>query len=796
MRTPVWRLAHEALALARSHPRHLALAALVVGLLTSAASPWLVAAAAGAAAVLSPNRTVAALVAAALLAGVAWGYERSSSLQESVLAGSAGRQMAGRVVAIEPARQGRTGQLSFRARWLDGPARGEVGVIRLERAAVAPSDGRAGRDPGGTGSIVPGSLLWVSASIERLAEWEAYQRLRGAQAAMVVRAWSPTGGRRDGPSGALDAARDRSRGGLTEGAQPAQAALLRGMVLGEDESVPEQVRADFRRSGLAHLLAVSGQNVMLLAALALALAAAAGATLRARVVVALVLVVAYVPLAGGGPSIQRAGIMGSAGLVAALAGRLADRWYALLLAAAITLAVNPLAARDPGWQLSFAAVIGLLAAAAPATRVLVAHGLPRAVAEVVAITAVATAATAPLLVLHFGELSVVSLPANLLAAPAVAPVMWLGMLAAGVAQVDPALALPLTWCNGHLVAYIAWVAHTVAAAPYATVTVTPGEAAVLAIGLVATAGVVFVLACRWRRSHSTERPRADGDFPAALRRLPRSVALATAVLATLVAWLLADGRGRPPSVGEGELLVSFLDVGQGDATLLQSHGAAVLFDTGPPDGPVVERLEEAGVERLDALVLTHAQADHEGAAAAVMTRLRPRLLLNGGDGWPTAVQRQLRAIAARSGTRIVPAHGGQSIVVDGVALKVLWPPPAQRPDTTRDPNETALVTHVRHGDFDLLLPADAESGVLRRLALPPVEALKVSHHGSEDAGLPEVLTRLRPAVAAIEVGRDNSYGHPAPSTLAALSVVPEVARTDVDGTVRLRVRAGAMELER
>ena len=133
------------------------------------------------------------------------------------------------------------------------------------------------------------------------------------------------------------------------------------MVLGQDERLSEAVRTDFQRSGLAHLLAVSGQNVVLLAMLALGGGMVAGIGLRARLAVALALVVVYVPLAGGGPSIQRAGVMGGAGLVAALAGRPASRWYALGLAAAATLALNPRVSGEPGWQLSFAAVVGLLA---------------------------------------------------------------------------------------------------------------------------------------------------------------------------------------------------------------------------------------------------------------------------------------------------------------------------------------------------------------------------------------------------------------------------------------------------
>ena len=786
----VLHLAHRVLDVSHAHPRHVVLIAFVAGLLSGAASAFIAAGAAVMASVLAANRRIAALAVAATLAGMGWADERTEALEGSALAGAVGRELAGELVALEPGRLRRAGGLSFRARWLDGEAGGDVGVVRLPPEATPRRDGHTAAPATATAVVVPGSVLSVSARIEQLAPWEAYQRLRGARAAIVVSTWAPTSRRRDGLTGALDAARDRSRRALSSGTGAAQGALLRGMVLGEDDAVADDVRSDFRRSGLAHLLAVSGQNVMLLATLAIGLATVAGASLQARIAFALALVVAYVPLAGGGPSIQRAGVMGAAGLVAALAGRLGDRWYALLLAAAITLAVNPLASRDPGWQLSFAAVIGLLSAARSVTRALVDAGVPRTVAEVTAITAVATVATAPLLVLHFGELSIVSLPANLLAAPAVAPVMWLGMLAAGIAQLDPALAFPLTWCNGHLVAYIEWVAHTAASVPHATVAVGVEVGATVATAGVVTIAALAALKSRWRRlSYGAGR---DG----ALRRLwiPATVATATLV----AAWLAssAGGGARAPLIADDELVVSFLDVGQGDATLLQTRRAAVLFDTGPPDGPVLKRLQEAGVRRLDALVLTHAQADHEGAAVAVIQRQRPRLVLNGGHGWPTGVQRALQSAVASVGARLLPVHAGQSIVLDGIGLETLWPPRADRLDVTQDPNETALVTHVRHRDFDLLLPADAESPVLRQLDLPRVEALKVSHHGSEDAGLAEVLDRLKPQVAAIEVGSGNSYGHPAPSTLATLSVVPLVTRTDVDGTTRLRVRAGTMELER
>jgi competence protein ComEC len=276
------------------------------------------------------------------------------------------------------------------------------------------------------------------------------------------------------------------------------------------------------------------------------------------------------------------------------------------------------------------------------------------------------------------------------------------------------------------------------------------------------------------------------------RRLAAAAAAVLAALAVVLATATAAHGPRPPE--PGELVVSFLDVGQGDATLLQKDGVAVLVDTGPPDGPILERLDEAGVGRLDLLVLTHAQSDHEGAALAVIGEHRPRAILNGGAGWPSPVQRRLAA-AAR-GARVLPARAGQRLALGDLRFHLLWPPPLPRGFVPEgDPNDRAIVAHVSAGTFDLLLPADAESDVTAALDLPDVEALKVAHHGSADEGLPLLLDRLEPDVAAIEVGRGNPYGHPAPSTLTALREVPTVVRTDVHGTVRLRVSGGAMRLE-
>jgi competence protein ComEC len=752
------------------HPRHLVLGALVAGLLLGPIWPAGAVLAALVALAIAGPRLAGVLAVAAVLAGAAGADARLAALDGGPLRALDGRALTASAVLLEPVRERPTGARAGRIRLLGGPADGAIAAARV---------------PAGTGwpRAEVGEILVISGRVVPLSPAEAYQRPRGARMALEVDGARPTGRRRAGVAGALDGVRRRAERALETGAPPAQAAVLRGMVLGQDEAIGAPVREEFRRSGLAHLLAASGQNVMLLAALAIAAAAALGAGLRARLGVALVLVALYVPLAGGGPSIQRAGVMGAAGIVAAMAGRPASRWYAVGLAAAVTLVANPLASREPGWQLSFAAVVALLGLAPGIRAALQRGGCPRALADALAITLAATVGTAPLMSMHFGSLSLASLPANLLAAPAVAPVMWLGTLAAAVGQVSAAAAEPLSAVASLPVAYVEWVAQATSEPALASVSLElPGPAVTAAAYAALAAGAVTLRALSRRMtSAGARRP-----------------GVTLAVVGCLVlAVTMAAVRRQPVPRAPGELVISFLSVGQGDATLLQHDDTAVLFDTGPPGAPILRELRAAGVDELDVLVLTHAQADHEGMADAVLGAHRTRLVLNGGTGDASPVQRRLPAAAAAAGARVAPARAGERLRVGSLELRILWPPP--RPAgaaAAGDPNLRAVVAHVRLGDFDLLLPADAESEVTAALDLPQVEALKVAHHGSEDPGLPRELSRLEPRVAAIEVGEGNTYGHPAPDTLAALRSVPAVVRTDRDGTVRLRVRAGSMRIER
>jgi competence protein ComEC len=294
-------------------------------------------------------------------------------------------------------------------------------------------------------------------------DYPAYLRRAGVHAILRARFVEATGRRRGGLMGAVDSIRRRAEAGVSEGLDPRLGALARGMVLGQDEDISERTSDDFKRSGLAHVLAVSGQNVTLLAVLAWPVLALLGLGRRGRLLGVLALIGLYVPLTGAGPSIVRAGVMGAAGTVAALAGRPASRWYSLLLAAAVTLVLDPRAWQDVGWQLSFAAVVGIFLLVPALIRALA--RLPEPLAAGTALTVAATVATAPLMSLHFGRVSLVSLAANIAAQPAIAPIMWIGMLASAAAQVSGGPAALLNAVDAFLLGYVASIARWSAHAP-------------------------------------------------------------------------------------------------------------------------------------------------------------------------------------------------------------------------------------------------------------------------------------------------------------------------------------------
>jgi competence protein ComEC len=578
--------------------------------------------------------------------------------------------------------------------------------------------------------------------------------------------------------------RDRSEAALGRGVPPREAALARGFVLGEDDEIDPATVEDFRRAGLSHLLAVSGQNVALLALLAMPLLAALGLPLRTRLLWLLGLIAVYVPLAGAGPSIQRAAIMGGLSVLATLGGRRASRFYALGVAALALLVLEPGIGADVGWQLSFAAVLGILLLAgwlraAIASRI-GERGWRRALADGAAMTIAATLATAPLIAFHFEAVSTTTLFANLLVLPAVAPAMWLGMLTATVGQVPGLPVEPLGAANALLLAYIAQVAAWCGRPSWAYLHVHLGLGGLVA-SYVALAGAAVSAI---RLGHRRRIARARRATPVRRRGGWRpGLAAAAVLLAALVLLRPGPGADAAPSPPAG-LRVSVLDVGQGDAILLQPRDApALLVDGGPPGDDLLAKLRDAGVERLGAVVVTHDQSDHAGGVLELIGRMQIGRLLFGKLRRPTF------AAVRRTGVPTGRLAAGGEIRSGRLRLDVLWPPREllREPLDGGDPNHLALVLLARWRSFTMLLTADAEAESIP-LDPGPVDVLKVAHHGSDDAGLAALLDRTRPSLAVISVGEGNPFGHPTPATLATLvGHGVRTLRTDRDGTVVLDV---------
>jgi competence protein ComEC len=754
--------------------RHAALAGLAIGLLLSAhlTAPggWAPCLVAGTVALIAlaararrrppaPAVVVAGLFAAlalAALAGLGLGSLRIAGIDSEALPGAAGQQVAVRG-------------------WVTAVPRRSFGEVRIQ--LDAPEGRVIVTAPEPVADVDVGDGIDVRGVLRRPDDFRAGELARaGAAFELAARRIRPTGATRAGLAGALDRIRGRAEAALGDGLDPGQEALARGFVLGQDDRIEPLVREQFRRAGLSHLLAVSGQNVVLLAILAGAALALFGFGLRARLVVTLLVVALYVPIAGAGPSIQRAGVMGGAAIAATLAGRATDRVYPPLLAAAVTLLINPRFGGDVGWQLSFAAVAGIMLWAGP-LRDLVGDRLPaalpdpvrRALADGAAMTLAATVATAPLIAHDFERLSAASIPANLLAMPAIAPVMWIGMLLGLLGQIPGVPTAPLGAVEGALIDYVAAVAATLGSPWWAEVDVAlPGAAATIAVYLACSAAAAVTIAALRRR----RRLR----LPTAARTV-----IAAAVLAVLLLALDPGGdRGDPP---QGALRVTGLDVGQGDATLLEPpRGDPVLIDGGPP-GAAADALDRLGVDRLAAVFATHDQLDHTGGLYEVLAS-RPVATLVRGRPAP-----RLEAAARAGGARVVAVAEGSALRFGPLRIDVLWPPRDGAP--AADPNGDSLVLAASFRGWDVLLTGDAEAEATH-LDPGPFDVLKVAHHGSDDAGLESLLDRSVPRVALIEVGAGNSYGHPTDATLEALAAHGVcVLRTDLDGDLTVEIgRAG------
>ncbi|MFE1242179.1 ComEC/Rec2 family competence protein [Streptomyces tendae] len=590
-----------------------------------------------------------------------------------------------------------------------------------------------------------------------------------------------------GPSTAQRLA-GRLRAGLREATEdlPADArALLPGLVVGDTSRVTPELEEAFKETDLTHTLAVSGANFTIVLALLLGppglaqrserrgLAPRLGLHLRTTALLGGLLALAFVVVCRPDPSVLRAAACGSVALLALATGRRRSLLPALATAVLLLVLYDPWLARSYGFLLSVLATGALLTIAPRWSAALRRRRVPPRLAEALAAAGAAQALCAPVVVVLSQRVSLVGVPCNLLAEFAVAPATVLGFAALATAPVAMPLAESLAWCGGWPAGWIAGIARTGAALPGAGVD-WPGSWA----GAALLALVTLAVSAAGRR----------------LLRHPWWCGVCALLLILVVVQpppLARVIKGWPPP---GWRMV-MCDVGQGDALVLAAgEGTAVVVDAGPDPALIDHCLRSLGVFRIPLVLLTHFHADHVAGLPGVLRGRSVGAIETTALEEPADQAEFVRRQAAAGRIPLRHAAAGEQRRSGPLSWQVVWPPPSRpattAPGTEGGPNDASVTLLVRTAGLRLLLLGDLEPPAQRELARAPtaaeltgVDVLKVAHHGSAHQDF-AFLRRVAPRLALISCGEDNTYGHPAPGTVAALRARgATVLRTDRDGAL-------------
>ncbi|WP_031513217.1 DNA internalization-related competence protein ComEC/Rec2 [Desulfofalx alkaliphila] len=582
----------------------------------------------------------------------------------------------------------------------------------------------------------------------------------------------------DGLKGLSLSARERLQGVIDDTLAPEHSALVQGMLFGSRGMIPDEINADFQRVSLVHILCVSGLHVGLVLAGFLILYHLLRLPAGWATPLASLVLVFYAVMTGLGPPVIRATVMGLLVLWARQLGRHRDWPTTMVLAAAIILARWPYALWEPGFQLSFAVAWGILYLTPWVEQRL--KDWPRPVRLAVAVPLTAELTAVPLMAYYFSIVSLVGVVTNILVAPLVAAVMLLSGLSMLLGLILFPLANILGASTGALLDLMLWVVKTMASLPMAAVYLPspPWWAVVAAYGLLAYLPKASLKGQSWERH----------------RRLMGIVAVIIALLLLLV-----------PNGTQNKLTVHFIDVGQGDAALIQTPGGKnILIDTGGLPGEfesgsgagnkvVLPYLQSLGVNGLDLLILSHPHEDHAGGALGLTRRMPVKLVLvaplesinDYPAGWerPDTGYLQLLARLQQRGMPIREGIAGHSLQVDKDVDIVILSPHQPLPDL----NDSSLVVKIDYRERSFLFTGDIGENKQRQLARDvkdlQADVLKVPHHGSRFFN-PDFFAAVAPHMAVISAAKNNRFGHPAPELLEHLEGQGvKIYRTDRHGAV-------------
>ncbi|EMY35552.1 ComEC/Rec2-like protein [Arthrobacter crystallopoietes BAB-32] len=599
--------------------------------------------------------------------------------------------------------------------------------------------------------------------------------------------------------------------------------LLPGMAFGDREQQTDELAEAMKRTGLTHLLAVSGANCSYLLGFVYLLAQSCRAPRWCAAACGIAALAGFVMLVRPEPSVLRAAVMGVVGVIALLTGRRRASLTFLSVAVVVLLVADPWLANEFSFMLSVCATLGLVLFGSRCSLWLQ-RWLPKAVADAMAVPIAAQIFCTPVLVLLQPELALYSVPANVLAAPVVPVVTILAMAALGLLPLLPLPAGWLVYAAGLPTLWVAWIARTFSELPFAALPWWEGATGSLAA---AAAGGMLVLLL-WFVSRIKREWRAERAAPSRRTTSERTRPMTKGARGRGILSEIRD-RVRRPRSGHGPRLVAWTlapailigglagwlagpaadaqvkdrwdvaacDVGQGDGIVVRTGPArAIVVDAGPDPQLIDSCLDLLGVQTVGMLVLTHMHLDHYGGMAGVFEGREVSSVMIGSSKpeLPPAAAAELR----RHG--VVPVRGaaGQSGSEGAVGWQVLWPDENAAGRSENDSSVVLLfdVPHEDGPDLHLLLTGDLEAeaaaAMLHGLGgrIPAIDLIKVSHHGARNGG-EELFSQLQPQAALISVGADNDYGHPAPEILAALDRLRIPAfRTDLIGTVLVDLREG------
>jgi competence protein ComEC len=615
----------------------------------------------------------------------------------------------------------------------------------------------------------------------------------------------------DSPAGRLEALRQASGDALQRVLPEPEGGLAAAILVGLRDRVERDLAAAFTTAGVSHIVAISGWNIAIVAAVVAAILRGRVGR-RPRAAATILAIVAYTLFAGGSPSVMRAAVMAGVALGAAEIGRGSRVMVALAWAVALMIVVEPATVADVGFQLSATATAGLVAWGSPLTAWIAdrAPRLPAVVRESLGVSLAAQASTLPIALLTFGRLALIAPAANLVAVPLVPPVMGAGAVAFGAGWLAT-LGAP-TWMTGILAmpasillqALVA-VVRAAAAIPGANETL-PFPANVAGAG--AASALLLLMSRGLKRTSKRAAPKvAQARSGRSAPRLGRHFKWALAG-AALLAVLAGSVVAASP---DGSIHVIVLDVGQGDSILLEGdRGGRILIDGGPDPNLLMTDLDHyipAWDRRLDAVILTHPHDDHVSGLVAVVERYQVGRAFESGWSVDTPAYRAWKSALAARGLKRERLSTGEMLQLDDATLQVIWPDDGtvrsplldSTATSNRQTNDASVVLLGEYEGRRFLLTGDAEDDVdpiLLSRGLPSLDMLKVAHHGSATASSDELLATVHPSISVISVGVNNMYGHPNGATVARLRAhSTRVARTDQNGTVEVTLNRDAVTVE-